>query len=93
IERSSELVVAFGGMAIKNTDVHGGGISAHIVPRTLNGAHARGARFVLVSPLKDDFPAEVNAEWLPILPGTDIALMLGLAHVLVSEGLHDREFL
>lgn len=93
IERSSELLVAFGGMAIKNTDVHGGGISAHIVPRTLNGAHARGARFVLVSPLKDDFPAEVNAKWLPILPGTDIALMLGLAHVLVSEGLHDREFL
>ncbi|ASS58792.1 molybdopterin guanine dinucleotide-containing S/N-oxide reductase (plasmid) [Rhizobium leguminosarum] len=93
IERSSELVVAFGGMAIKNTDVHGGGISAHIVPRTLNGAHARGARFVLVSPLKDDFPPEVNAEWLPILPGTDIALMLGLAHVLVSEGLHDRQFL
>ncbi|MBX5050067.1 molybdopterin guanine dinucleotide-containing S/N-oxide reductase [Rhizobium lentis] len=93
IERSSELVVAFGGMAIKNTDVHGGGISAHIVPRTLNGARARGARFVLVSPLKDDFPAELDAQWLPVVPGTDVALMLGLAHVLVSEGLHDRGFL
>ncbi|MGO6686383.1 molybdopterin guanine dinucleotide-containing S/N-oxide reductase [Rhizobium leguminosarum] len=93
IERSSELIVAFGGMAIKNTDVHGGGISAHIVPQKLNGASARGARFVLVSPLKDDFPAELNAQWLPILPGTDVALMLGLAHTLVSEGLHDRGFL
>lgn len=93
IERSSELIVAFGGMAIKNTDVHGGGISAHIVPRTLSGAHARGARLVLVSPLKDDFPAELNAQWLPIVPGTDVALMLGLAHVLVSEGLYDRRFL
>ena len=93
IERSSELVVAFGGMAIKNTDVHGGGISAHIVPQKLNGASARGARFVLVSPLKDDFPAELNAQWLPILPGTDVALMLGLAHTLVREGLHDRGFL
>lgn len=38
IERSTELVVAFGGMALKNTDVHGGGISAHIVPQKLNGA-------------------------------------------------------
>ena len=93
IERSSELIVAFGGMAIKNTDVHGGGISAHIVPQKLNGASARGARFVLVSPLKDDFAAELNAQWVPIVPGTDVALMLGLAHALVSEGLHDREFL
>jgi biotin/methionine sulfoxide reductase len=80
-------------MAIKNTDVHGGGISAHIVREKLSGARARGARFVLVSPLKDDFPAELNAEWLPIVPGTDVALMLGLAHMLASEKLHDRGFL
>ncbi|MBY5828873.1 molybdopterin-dependent oxidoreductase [Rhizobium leguminosarum] len=93
IERSSELVVAFGGMALKNTDVHGGGISAHIVRQKLNGASARGARFVLVSPLKNDFPAELNAQWLPIIPGTDVALMLGLAHALAREGLHDRGFL
>lgn len=93
IERSTELVVAFGGMAIKNADVHGGGIGAHTVRPKLSGASARGARFVSVSPLRDDFPAEVNAEWLPIIPGTDVALMLGLSHVLVTEGLHDREFL
>lgn len=93
IERSSELVVAFGGMAIKNADVHGGGNSQHIVRDKLKGASERGARFVLISPLNDDFPPEANAEWLPIVPGTDVALMLGLAHVLVREGLHDRGFL
>jgi biotin/methionine sulfoxide reductase len=93
IERSTELVVAFGGMAIKNADVHGGGNSRHIVPDRLKGARARGARFVLISPLRDDFLPEANAEWLAIVPGTDVALMLGLAHVLVSEGLHDRGFL
>ena len=93
IERSTELIVAFGGMAVKNTDVHGGGISKHIVRQKLVGASARGARFMLVSPLKDDFSDDVNAQWLPIVPGTDVALMLGLAHVLVSEKLHDRAFL
>jgi biotin/methionine sulfoxide reductase len=93
IERSSELIVAFGGMALRNTDVHGGGNSVHIVPQKLKGASARGARFVLISPLKDDFPKELNAQWLPVKPGTDVALMLGLAHVLVAEGLHDREFI
>lgn len=93
IERSSELVVAFGGMAIKNADVHGGGNSQHIVRDKLQGASERAARFVLISPLNDDFPPEANAEWLSIEPGTDVALMLGLAHVLVSEVLHDRGFL
>jgi biotin/methionine sulfoxide reductase len=93
IERSTEVLVAFGGMAIKNADVHGGGISKHVVRQKLAGAKARGARFVSISPLRDDFPSELDAQWLPIEPGTDVALMLGLAHVLVSEGLNDWDFL
>lgn len=93
IERSTELVMAFGGMAIKNADVHGGGISKHVVRQKLAGAAARGARFISISPLHDDFPDGLNVEWLPIKPGTDVALMLGLAHVLVTEELHDRAFL
>jgi biotin/methionine sulfoxide reductase len=93
IEQRTELVVSFGGMAIKNADVHGGGNSQHIVRDKLKGASSRGARFILISPLRDDFPPEANAEWLSIVPGTDVALMLGLAHVLVKDGLHDRGFL
>ncbi|MCD7109669.1 molybdopterin guanine dinucleotide-containing S/N-oxide reductase [Rhizobium sp. DKSPLA3] len=93
IARSSGLVVAFGGMAIKNADVHGGGNSAHIVRDRIAGASARGCRFILVSPLRDDFPPEANGEWLSIVPGTDVALMLGLAHVLATEHLHDSAFL
>ena len=31
--------------------------------------------------------------WLPLVPGSDIALMLALAHTLVTEGRHDRAFL
>lgn len=30
--------------------------------------------------------------WLPIRPGTDLALLLAWMNVLVSEGLYDREF-
>ncbi|PYE29965.1 biotin/methionine sulfoxide reductase [Rhizobium sp. PP-WC-1G-195] len=93
IARSSQMVVAFGGMAIKNADVHGGGNSAHIVRDRIGSASARGCRFMLVSPLKDDFPPEANGEWLSIVPGTDVALMLGIAHVLATELLYDRAFL
>lgn len=31
-------------------------------------------------------------EWIPINPGTDAALALGIAHVIVKEELYDKEF-
>jgi biotin/methionine sulfoxide reductase len=89
----SGLVLAFGGMALKNNDVGGGGTSQHIARDRLAAAWRRGVEFHLVTPLRDDMPAETAAVWHPIQPGTDVALMLGLAHTLVSEGLHDRAFL
>jgi biotin/methionine sulfoxide reductase len=46
-----------------------------------------------VSPLRDDLPDFVGAEWLAIVPGADVALMLALAHTLATEGLLDRDFL
>jgi biotin/methionine sulfoxide reductase len=89
----TELVLAFGGMALKNNDVGGGGTSQHIARDRLLAARARGAEFHVISPLRDDLPPEVEAVWHPIRPGTDVALMLGMAHTLVSEGRHDRAFL
>jgi anaerobic selenocysteine-containing dehydrogenase len=32
-------------------------------------------------------------EWLPVRPGTDAALALGIAHVIVRDGLQDQAFL
>ena len=52
-----------------------------------------GVEFHLIGPLRDDLPTEIEAIWHPIRPGTDVALMLGLAHTLVTEGRHDRAFL
>jgi biotin/methionine sulfoxide reductase len=89
----SALVLAFGGMALKNNDVGSGGSSRHIGRDSLGAAHARGVEFHLVGPLHDDFPEAAEAVWHPIRPGTDVALMLGLAHTLAREGLHDRAFL
>jgi biotin/methionine sulfoxide reductase len=89
----SALVLAFGGMALKNNDVGGGGTSEHIAQDRLRAARSRGAEFHLIGPLRDDLSAEAAAVWHPIRPGTDVALMLGIAHTLVTEGLHDHAFL
>jgi biotin/methionine sulfoxide reductase len=87
----SALVLAFGGMALKNNDVGGGGTSRHIARDHLAAARRRGVEFHLIGPILDDLAVE--AVWHSIRPGTDVALMLGLAHTLVGEGLHDRAFL
>jgi biotin/methionine sulfoxide reductase len=87
------LVLAFGGMALKNNDVGGGGTSLHIARRSLHAARENGVEFHLIGPLRDDFPEEAGAVWHAIRPGSDTALMLGLAHTLASEDRHDRDFL
>ncbi len=88
-----DVVLAFGGMALRNSRVASGGISRHIERQSMRHAAERGCRFINISPLKPDLPDEARPEWLPAKPGTDTALMLGLVHTLVSEGLHDRVFL
>lgn len=89
----TDVVLAFGGMALKNSRVASGGISRHIECESMQAAAARGCRFVSVSPLRTDFPDEAKAQWLAAIPGTDTALMLGLLHELVTHGWHDRAFL
>src|SRR5438552_3964029 len=89
----TELVVAFGGMNVKNAWVSPGGVTRHTLPPSLAEAGRRGLTFELFSPLRSDLIPDVAATWHPIVPGTDTAAMLALAHVVVSEGLHDRAFL
>ena len=89
----TDVVLAFGGMALKNMRVASGGVSRHIERNAMRDAARRGCRFVSVSPLRSDLHDDARADWLPIVPATDTALMLALVHTLVSEGLHDRAFL
>jgi biotin/methionine sulfoxide reductase len=92
IAEHSDLVLAFGGMAVKNADVASGGISRHIERDGMGRAAARGASFYCISPLCDDLPVEAGAVWLPLKVGTDVALMLALAHTLLVEDLWDKDF-
>jgi anaerobic selenocysteine-containing dehydrogenase len=55
------------------------------------GTPGRRARIVHVDPRLSVSAAKAD-EWIPIRPGTDGALALGLAHVIVSEGLYDKAF-
>jgi biotin/methionine sulfoxide reductase len=89
----TELFVAFGGVPLRNTQVAYGGITEHQATPALAAAVERGVRFLNVSPLQNDAPNSAEARWIPCRPGTDVALMLGIAYVLDTEGLADLGFL
>ncbi|RJE47275.1 dimethyl sulfoxide reductase subunit A [Dehalobacter sp. MCB1] len=44
-----------------------------------------GAKFIAIDPFYTDSAAALGAEWLPVRPGTDTALLLGIAHTLIVE--------
>lgn len=54
-------------------------------------ALARGASVVCVDPRRNS-TVDVATRWLKIRPGRDLAFLLGVAHVLIEEGLYDRDF-
>lgn len=91
IADNTDLMVCFGGVPLKNTAVNGGGTSEHPTRGALDRLRDRGAEVVSISPLRDDLHG--RCDWIAPVPGTDVAIMLGLAHVLASEGLHDKDFL
>ncbi len=93
IAEHGSLVVAFGGMALRNTQVNDGGLGAHSSPDAQRAARHAGVEFVFVSPLRTDAAEFLDATWLPARPGTDVAIMLGLAHTIVTAGRHDLDFL
>ena len=56
-------------------------------------AHENGARVIAVDPRYHDTAATVADEWIPIRPGTDTAMMVAMANVMIRENLHDQPFL
>ncbi len=93
IKDHTDLFVAFGGVPLKNGQIGQGGIGKHCQRDGIRAAADSGIKFVNISPLRSDVLEEVNAQWLAPRPSTDTALILGLAHTLLNEQLHDIEFL
>lgn len=48
-------------------------------------AKKAGAKFIFIDPLYSDTARILADEWIPIRPSTDAALLLGMAHVMISE--------
>jgi len=51
------------------------------------------AKMILIDPIYTDSMLGKEDEWVPVRPGTDAALVEGMAYVLITENLVDQKFL
>ena len=80
--RESKYIIAWG------ANIHGNNI--HLWP-FIEEARRNGAKLVVIDPYKTRTAR--CADWhLPINPGTDVALALGMMHVIINEGLHNADY-
>ena len=80
--RHSRLIIVWG----TNTKL----TNRHLWP-TIEAARANGAKLIVIDPLRTVTADE--ADWfIQPLPGTDVALMLAMMHVIIRDGLHDADY-
>ena len=63
----------------------------HLWPFILK-ARERGAPIICIDPIRTRTAQQCD-EWLPIRPGSDAALALGMMHVIFAKGLEDTDYL
>lgn len=59
----------------------------------LRKARDKGIPIIVVDPRRNDTALALGAEWVPLKPATDAALMDAMAYVIVEQGLQDQDFL
>jgi anaerobic selenocysteine-containing dehydrogenase len=80
--RHARYILAWG------ANIHGNNV--HLWP-FIEEARRAGAKLVVIDPYRTR--TAKCADWyLPINPGTDAALALGMMHVIIDEGLHDASY-
>jgi len=60
--------------------------------KALSAAKEKGLKIVCIDPRYSN-TAMIADRWLPIRPGTDQALLLAWAHIMIKENLYDKDFI
>lgn len=68
-------------------------IFENITSLILAQAKESGAKIICVEPRYTESAAAFADQWIPIIPGTDTALMVAMAYVMIKEGLQNQLFL
>jgi anaerobic dimethyl sulfoxide reductase subunit A len=59
----------------------------------ISRAKEKGIKIYVIDPIFTDSAAVFADKWIPIRPGTDIAMLLAMAYVIITEKLHNQDFI
>lgn len=88
----SKLVVIWGADPVTTNQI-GWIVPDHGGYEGLKALKEKGTKVICIDPVRTATSEYLNAEWIAPKPQTDVAIMLGIAHTLVTEKLHDQKFL
>lgn len=83
-DRECDLIIVW---ATNPMETHVRGVS-----QSFREAKKRGAKFIFIDPWFNPSAEELADEWIPIRPGTDIALALAMMNIIITEELYDKDF-
>lgn len=83
---NSRMIIMWGWDPV--TTVHNTNTSWYLVQ-----AREQGTKFISVDPRYTDSAAVLASEWIPIRPGTDAAMLVAMAYVIITENLQAQAFL
>lgn len=92
VVESTDVMVFWGADPLKTNQISWT-VSDHDNYPYFDEFKATGKKVIVIDPTRTETADFFDADWIPIRPHTDVAMMLGIAHALYSEDLHDQDFL
>lgn len=80
---NAECIMVWGGNPTESHPARGEDI--------LQAKRKKNAKLIVIDPRRTTLAAMADI-WLQVRPGTDLALALGMIHVIINEELYDKEF-
>ncbi|KAA8605381.1 trimethylamine N-oxide reductase I catalytic subunit [Salipiger aestuarii] len=91
VAENTELMVFWGANPVNNSQISWQ-VADHGFAK-MEAFRDAGGEVICIDPVRTETCDYFDGEWLAPRPQTDVAMMLGIAHTLYTEGLHDQEFL
>lgn len=62
-----------------------------IQAQTIMANKENGMKLIVVDPVQGVYASKAD-EWVPVRPGTDVGLIMGMAKVIIDKGLYDKDY-